>query len=159
MDFPLIREVVLKNPDKSFVFAGPMSLEFIPEWFLQTPNVLLTGRFDYDQLPAVLKGFDVTMIPFKKDDVSSTIFPLKLFEYLGAGKPVIATDFNPDLEEFTKGTVSYCKNADEFSEALQKALNSNSEEDIQRRLKVAGENTWQKRIGELSELLSQNVRK
>jgi teichuronic acid biosynthesis glycosyltransferase TuaH len=153
MDFPLLQEVALQNPDKSFVFAGPTSPEFIPEWFLNTANIHLTGRFDYDQLPAVLKGFDVTMIPFKKDEVSSTIFPLKLFEYLGAGKPVVATNFNPDLQEFTKGTVSFCDDADAFSKAIETSLQNNTKELIERRLEVARENTWERRINELSALL------
>ena len=158
IDFSLIRKVALQNPDKSFVFAGPMSMEFIPEWFLNTANIHTTGRFDYDQLPAILKGFDVAIIPFKKDEVSNTIFPLKLFEYLGAGKPVISTNFNPDLQEFTKGTVTYCSDADEFSAAINEEVTNNTPEKMEARLLIAKDNTWEKRITELSSLLNSKIK-
>jgi glycosyltransferase involved in cell wall biosynthesis len=156
IDYKLIADVAAKNPDKSFVFAGPIGHAFVPEWFFKTKNIYTTGRLDYDQLPAVLKGFDIALIPFKKDEVSATIFPLKLFEYLGAGKPVIATNFNPDLEEFTKGTVRYCSTSDEFSEAINEELLLNSEIRINRRIDIANENTWTKRVIEFSDLLALN---
>jgi len=98
-------------------------------------------------MPAVLKGFDVAIIPFKKDEVSSHIFPLKLFEYLGSGRPVVSTDFNPDLKDFTSDTVFYCKNAKEFSEALEAALKDTPLLQ-QKRLAIAADNTWEHRIME-----------
>ena len=149
--------MVEKNPDKSFVFAGTSSPEFIPDWFFNTPNIYLTGHFGYNQLPSLLNGIDVAIIPFKKDEVSSTIFPLKLFEYLGSGKPVVSTDFNPDLKEFTKGTVSFCKDGQTFSEAINHELNSDSEERINSRIEIANENTWLKRLSEFSQLMKSNI--
>ncbi len=157
IDFELIREVAAQNPEKSFVFAGPESPEFIPEWFYKTPNIYLTGRLPYQQLPAVLKGFDVAIIPFKKDEVSNTIFPLKLFEYLGSGKPVVATNFNPDLADFTKKTVHYCEDAKSFTAAINQEIETDSKEKVQARLVIAQENTWEKRIKELSELLYSSI--
>jgi glycosyltransferase involved in cell wall biosynthesis len=154
IDFSLIEEVARQNPDKSFVFAGPTSPEFIPEGFFNIPNIYATGRFNYSELPAVLKGFDITIIPFKKDSVSNTIFPLKLFEYLGAGKPVVATNFNPDLEDFTKDTVSYCSDAKSFTQAINEQLTSNSQDKINSRIVIAKQNTWTKRVNEFADLLS-----
>ncbi|WP_256013632.1 glycosyltransferase family protein [Desertivirga xinjiangensis] len=158
MDFELLKEVTTRNPDKSFAFVGPLSPEFIPDWFYQCPNVHLTGRMPYEEMPSIIKGFDIAMIPFKKDDVSRTIFPLKLFEYLGAGKPVLATDFNPDLEEFTKETVRYCNNADAFIKAMEEELANDSQVRISRRLQVAGDNTWDNRLNSFSELLENSLK-
>jgi glycosyltransferase involved in cell wall biosynthesis len=105
----------------------------------------------------MVKGFDIALIPFKKDDVSATIFPLKLFEYLGAGKPVVATNFNPDLHEFTQDTVTYCNNATAFSMAINEALLNDNEQRKQERLHIASQNTWEKRGNELSELIASHL--
>jgi teichuronic acid biosynthesis glycosyltransferase TuaH len=106
-------------------------------------------------MPAVLKGFDVCIIPFKKDDVSNNIFPLKLFEYLGAGKPVVSTDFNDDLQNFTAGLVPYCSTAEEFSAALNAALvDAQATEKVKQRINIAANNTWEHRIADIKELLT-----
>jgi teichuronic acid biosynthesis glycosyltransferase TuaH len=150
IDYALMQEVASANPDKQFVFTGPIEKEFVPDWFFHTTNIHLTGRIDYDRLPALLKGFDVAILPFKKDNVSRTIFPLKLFEYLGAGKPTIATDFNPDLTKFTGDCVHYCTNANDFSKAIDMALTENTAPLIAKRLAIAKDNTWEKRALEIS---------
>ena len=154
IDYPLLKEVIEKNPDKSFVFAGPLTAEFIPEWFDKLPNLHLLGRIPHERVPNIIKGFDITMIPFKKDAVSATIFPLKLFEYLGAGKPVISTTFNPDIEEFTNGTVTFCDDEMMFSKAIENILATDNEAKKQSRIAVATENTWEKRASDISGLIN-----
>jgi teichuronic acid biosynthesis glycosyltransferase TuaH len=154
IDFRLLKEVIRKNPDKSFVFVGPEDKQFIPDWFYEAENVHFTGPVAYEYMPAVIKGFDVALIPFKKDDVSASIFPLKLFEYLGAGKPVVAIDFNPDLYEFTSNAVTYCSDPESFSRAIENAVHEDSETSKARRLKIASENTWENRIDTLAEIIS-----
>lgn len=154
MDYDLLDKVTAANPGINFVFAGPLTAEFVPAWFYERTNVHRIGPVPYSEMPNVLKGFDVAMIPFKKDKVSATIFPLKLFEYLGAGKPVVATNFNPDLAEFTKSTVAYCDGAEAFSQAIRIGLESNTQDQEEERLRIASENTWQRRSSEFAALVS-----
>lgn len=153
IDFSLLKEVVELNPDKSFVFVGPIDESYINDSFKQLKNVYFVGRLPYDEMPSVLKGFDVCMIPFKKDQYSSTIFPLKLFEYLGAGKPVVATDFNSDLIDFTENVIPYCSTATEFSEAIALLLGQNDNQHLTQRLEIAKMNTWDIRLNQFSEIL------
>lgn len=157
-DYILLKEVLDANPDKSFVFAGSLIPEFVPEWFLNTDNLHYVGRLPFEDLPGLIKGFDIAIIPFKKDAVSRTIFPLKLFEYLGAGKPVIATDFNLDLEEFTRGLVSYCPDAMSFNQAIEDTLQTENPSLIQARINIAKENTWEKRAAEIGTLIFKNLK-
>ncbi|WP_419698196.1 glycosyltransferase [Mucilaginibacter sp. NFX135] len=156
IDYDLLTEVLHQNPDKNFVFVGPVDTDYLDNAAFKTSNISLKGAVPYEEMPAVLKGFDVAIIPFKKDEVSNAIFPLKLFEYLGSGRPVVSTDFNTDLREFTGDTVAYCSNAAEFSTAMNAALNDKP--DLQRkRLAVAAENTWEHRISEIKNLLALNL--
>jgi len=159
MDYDIIKKVVKANPNKSFVFAGPAINEHIPEWFFNTPNIHILGQIPYEEMPGMLKGFDIAIIPFKKDDVSTTIFPLKLFEYLGAGNPVIITDFNPDLKDYTHGAVEVCGDAASFTKAINNTLKNDGPEQQALRLSVAQENTWQIRSKEIADLIEKGLAK
>ncbi|NHA03156.1 glycosyltransferase family 1 protein [Mucilaginibacter sp. HC2] len=156
IDYDLLSELLQQNQDKNFVFVGPIDIDYLDHPVFKAPNISLKGAVPYEEMPAVLKGFDVAIIPFKKDDVSNAIFPLKLFEYLGSGRPVVSTDFNIDLREFTGDTVNYCSSVAEFSEALNTALNDTADLQ-QKRLAVAAENTWEHRILEIENLLALNL--
>ncbi|WP_316844655.1 glycosyltransferase [Pedobacter psychrodurus] len=154
IDFDMLIQVAIGNPDKSFVLVGPTAKEFVPSEFEDLNNVYFRESVPYDQMPAVVKGFDIAMVPFKKDEVSATIFPLKLFEYLGTGRPVISTDFNMDLLEFTFDSVRYCHNAGDFSDAISFYLKNDSQEAKANRLSIAADNTWSRRLSEMSSLIS-----
>lgn len=158
-DYQLLTSVAEQNPDKSFVFVGPAASVYRDKLTKKSKNIHLLDAVPYRQMPEVLKGFDVAIIPFKKDEFSATIFPLKLFEYLGSGKPVVSTDFNLDLNEQTENTVPFCSNADEFTHALNDALTNDNEEKKTLRLTVAKNNTWDKRANEFSELLEKYLYK
>ena len=158
INYDLILDVMKSNPDKSFVFAGPAIKEHIPDWFFNTPNLYLTGQIPYSEMPQMVKGFDIAIIPFKKDEVSATIFPLKLFEYLGAGKPVITTDFNPDLRDYTKDVVVFCADAAAFNMAINTILATDNEQNKAERQAVANENTWDASANRLVEIIEQELR-
>lgn len=153
MDYHLLEKVFNDHPEKHFVFVGPYEKDLIPiSWYNKT-NVHLVGPVSFEEMPSMLKGFDVAIVPFKKDEVSSTIFPLKLFEYLGSGVPVVSTNFNEDLIDFTLKTVPYCANADEFSAALNDAIENENIDRKNERIKIAEENTWEKRAKEFADIL------
>jgi hypothetical protein len=157
IDFEMMNEVIKKNADKSFVFAGPYYAEHLPDWFFNTPNVFVPGPVPYAEMPQMLKGFDIAIIPFKKDEVSATIFPLKLFEYLGAGKTVIITDFNPDLRDYTYGEVDVCDDADAFDKAINDNLQNDTPEKKAERVAVAQKNTWEIRAAEIEVLMEKGL--
>ncbi len=159
LDYELLRNVVEQHPDKAFVFAGPVNRYFVPEWFMNKPNIHLIGPIKYSEIPSVLKGFDITIIPFKSDDVSATIFPLKLFEYLASGKPVVSTNFNPDLEEFTGDTVSYCDDSLSFSKALDNSLLNDDDSKRSSRIGLSSINTWKERAAEIEAIIQAHLTK
>jgi teichuronic acid biosynthesis glycosyltransferase TuaH len=156
IDYSLITEVIKNNPDKTFVFAGPVWDEHaVP--LKNISNLHMIGPVPYKDVPRLIKGFDIAIIPFKKDGVSNTIFPLKLFEYLSAGKPVILTNFNTDLKDYTNGAAWYCDNANEFNNAITEALHTCTAEKIAERIAIANQNTWENRADEIGNIVTANL--
>lgn len=66
---------------------------------LNKNNIHLMGPRSYEELPAYLKSFDVVIIPSPINDYTRSMFPMKFFEYLSAGKIIVSTDL-PSLREF-----------------------------------------------------------
>ena len=115
-------EIVAKgNPQWSFVMVGPVNDRSIDvSHLLALPNVYFLGGRARAELPAYLKGFSVCTIPYVLNQLSESIFPLKLFEYLAAGRQVVATML-PELKPFGR----YLRTADSaeaFETALQAGL-------------------------------------
>ncbi len=61
----------------------------------------LLGTRAYDELPAVLRGADAALIPYALNELTASIFPMKVYEYLAAGLPVVATPL-PALADVTR---------------------------------------------------------
>lgn len=154
IDYEMMRTVIQKNNDKTFVFAGPVEKHWVPDFFFNSPNVHFIGKILYNEMPSVVKSFDVAIIPFRRYESSATVFPMKLFEYLGAGKPVVSTDFNPDLKDFTHDLIPFCSTAEEFSDALNDALDSNSEELQRERIELACKHTWESRATAIEQIIT-----
>lgn len=158
IDYDLVEQVVKMNPDKTFIFAGPVSDNFVPSSLTARSNVHFLGAVPYPEVPQMINSFDVAIIPFKKDKVSETIFPIKLFEYLSAGKPVIVSDFNPDLKDFTGDVVTYCKDSITFSEALCDALENDNILLADKRRELAANNTWENRSEQIAGIISDHLK-
>ncbi len=117
----------------------------------QLPNVHLLGEQPYADLPAYLHRFDVACIPFLLTPLTRATNPVKFFEYLSAGKPVVATDL-PELEPYHE--VFYpLRSAAEFIPQVEAALREDSPELLQRRLELARQHTWEQRYHRLSEAI------
>ncbi|MGN7205937.1 glycosyltransferase [Pedobacter sp. SAFR-022] len=157
INYELIMDVISLNPDKSFVFAGPISEGFVPDALYQLQNVHFLGSIPHQEVQQIIDNFDVAIIPFKKDQVSKTIFPIKLFEYLSAGKAVVATDFNEDLRDYTDDYVAYCETPINFSAALNDALQNDSEDKREQRRQLAKKNTWEVRAAQFAEILNSHL--
>jgi glycosyltransferase involved in cell wall biosynthesis len=90
----LITALAKAMPYVSFVFTGPIQDNISA--LKKLPNVYFTGAVPYEQLPAVVKGWEACLLPYHYNALTLNINPLKLKEYLACGKPVIATPL-PDV--------------------------------------------------------------
>jgi teichuronic acid biosynthesis glycosyltransferase TuaH len=100
-DFELLKKVAEYHKDKILFFVGPVQGNEHREVGLDTmPNVIFAGARKITELPYYLQYFDCVLIPFRKNTLTRSIYPLKINEYLAAGKPVIATHFSEDIYTF-----------------------------------------------------------
>lgn len=92
IDFDLIRALAEARPAWSFALVGPRGRLGRVDRVQGLPNVHLLGPRPYRDLPGYLRGFDVCLNPYRQDEVARHASPLKLYEYLAAGRPVVSVD-------------------------------------------------------------------
>jgi len=145
IDFEILIEVFKSKPDWVLVMAGPVKERYVPEEIKKMRNVHFLGKYTYDELPSLIYSVDVNMIPFKMDDAAKSIYPLKLYEYMSTGKPIVCTLFNPDLLIPVADKVYIAKNTEGVETAIEEAMNEKDVEKQLRRKSFAAINTWEHR--------------
>ncbi len=107
-------------------------------------NVKFIGEVSYDNLPYYLHSFDVCILPFQICPLTLATNPVKVYEYLSAGKAVVSVDL-PELQQFG-GFVSVAANATEFIGLAMHSLDQPATEDeVSRRQAFAQQQTWSHR--------------
>lgn len=111
-------------------------------------NIVFTGEVEYKYLPEYLHSFDVCLLPFKILPLTLATNPVKVYEYLSAGKPVVSVDL-PEMINFN-GLVNIAKSAKEFVLAISDVFSTNcSPTAIAARLAFAKQQTWAHRAENL----------
>ncbi len=117
------------------------------------PNVHFLGEKPYNELPKYLYGFDVCLIPFKLTPLIQATHPVKFYEYLSSGKPVVSVKL-PELVSF----IDICyiaENREEFLEKIEIALKENDPEIRNKRTEFSKNNTWDDRYRILTSHIEQ----
>ncbi len=111
------------------------------------PNVHLLGHRQYDTLPGYLKGFDVAVIPYRLNDYTRAVFPIKFFEFLASGRPVVVSPL-PAVREYWHA-VRVADTADAFVAQCEAALGDTDASAREQRLALARLNDWDARVRKL----------
>jgi teichuronic acid biosynthesis glycosyltransferase TuaH len=144
-DFSLLLKVLDILPEWHLVLAGPVERQYVPVEIFNHERIHLTGPISHDEAPSLIRGFDVCIIPFKCDDVSNGIYPLKLYEYMAAGKPVVSTNFNPQILSELADVVHTADTAEQFADFILLAYATDSPARRAKRVEIASKNTWEQR--------------
>ncbi len=153
-DFDLLENVAKAHPEWEFVFIGEPVVERRSAALarLETlPNVTLLGAVDRHHVPAYVHQFDVCVIPYKASDYNRASVPLKFWEFMATGKPIVVSGL-PELKRYTP-SIHYAPTAERFAEKIQQALTRGAE-GIEQRLSLAREHTWEKRVTHLLQLVN-----
>ena len=121
LDVKLLEKIAKQKKEWSFVLVGKEDNVFAASALHQLPNVYFLGPKNFEDVPAYIHFFDVCINPQIVNMITIGNYPLKIDEYLAAGKPVVATDTEA-MQMFS----DYCylgKTPDEYIHNIDKALN------------------------------------
>ena len=111
------------------------------------PNVFFLGEFPFCELPSLLKGIDVCLIPFRSDERGFYRSPIKLYEYLSAGKPIVSSHI-AEAEEFSE-YVYIANSPEEFVLKIDRAIAEDNDEKRLERINISKIHSWDIRVNEM----------
>lgn len=161
LDWPLLLDLSVRHPEWQFVFVGPASprplvIENINE-LRKRKNVHFLGAKSTHLVPAYAQHFDVCIMPYRLDDYTKYIYPLKFHEYLASGRPTVGTRIR-SLEEFSD-VVALPRTPDEWSASLEEALapTGDTAELRAARRAVAKNHDWDLQVKKIARTLALRV--
>mgnify|MGYP000518193144 CR=1 FL=1 len=150
-DLDLIKAIAIAQPDALILLIGNDTIN-AQKTLKRLPNVQFTGEIPYQQLPYYLHAFDVCLLPFQVIPLTLATNPVKVYEYLAAGKPVVCVDL-PEIAQFGD-LVSRASTQDEFVRRVSDIISLPDDElAIQLRKEFAREQTWDHRIEVLEQAI------
>jgi glycosyltransferase involved in cell wall biosynthesis len=142
LDTGLVHRLALRHPDWSIVLVGPATAE--ARRALTDANIHLLGRRPYADIPRYLAGFDCCLIPFRASPLTAAVSPVKLYEYLAAGRPVVSTPI-PSVLPFAREVLVGADRR--FLEAVDEAVAGRDDvAAAEARRRRARANTWEDRV-------------
>jgi glycosyltransferase involved in cell wall biosynthesis len=154
VDLELIIKLAREKPGYNFILIGQVGVSErrtdMGE-LKNLPNVYLLGPRPYQDLPGFIKGCDALMIPYRINEYTRGCYPIKFHEMLATGKPVVITK----LEALSKfhHLVYTADSKQQFIDFMDQALNENDSEKAKKRVAVARENTWDKKVERLKDVV------
>ena len=122
LDVELLRAVGAARPDWHFVMLGPV-VKIDPTLLPAAENIHYLGSKKYDELPNYIAGWDVTLLPFARNEATRFISPTKTPEYMAAGKPVVSTSIRDVVRPYgQQGLVRIADTVDDFIAACEAAM-------------------------------------
>jgi teichuronic acid biosynthesis glycosyltransferase TuaH len=154
-DYDLIYKIATVYHDHVLLMVGPRNDKNYHNYdFGKLTNVIFTGSKKLEALPQYLAYMDVAILPFLVNDLTKSIYPLKLNEYLAAGKPVVSTNFSSDVQSFSEVVYISSSHA-EFIDNIRKGIADDSEVLRKKRIEAADKNSWENRVEDFWKLIDQ----
>ncbi len=138
-DLELMVRIARERPKYSFVLVGGVfGLDMRDLEDLS--NVYILGQQPYELMPSYLLGFDACIIPFKVNAVTEATDPVKFYEFISQGKPVVSTTM-PELYPYAE-LLYIARDQEDFLGKLDQALRENDDSLVNRRIELARANAW-----------------
>lgn len=154
IDFQLIADIAKYHDDKIIALCGPIwdGVKEEIEKLKQFPNIIFShGRVNYEDAPSFINQFDVAIIPHKIDNFVKSMNPMKMYDYLACGKPIVSTP-GAGIEMFNE-FIYIAKNNEEFNKMIDAAINDDSAHLQERRRTEIQKHSWQNRVTEMLKII------
>jgi len=142
VDVELCAAIARRRPEWRFVWIGDATFDLSEHRAL--PNMHFLGRRPYESLPAYCRGFDVGLIPFRVNELTKAVNPIKLREYLAAGLPVVSTPM-PEVRLY-EHLIRVADGEAEFEAACAAALQDNAPSARRARCEAMRSETWPAKV-------------
>jgi len=120
LDLDLLAALSAAHPDWQIDLVGPV-VKIDPATLPQAANLHYLGQRDYAELPALVAGWDVCLLPFAMNASTAFISPTKTLEYMAAQKPVVTTPVRDVVRLYATG-VQVGATPEAFIRACESAL-------------------------------------
>jgi len=158
LDLDLLQHIATTHPEWSLVLMGTVDDRHCAtelSKLRQRKNVYFLGRKEIRQVPYYVNAFDVCLIPYKVNERAQNASPLKLYDYMAVGKPIVATNF-PAANQF-RDVVHIADSKEEFTCHIEQALSEKDNNLIWKRRRIAAKHTWEDRVNQLSDLIQSHL--
>ncbi len=150
INLDLVADVAKHEPGWSFVFVGPIGDQVkVPH----LPNMHFLGQVPYEYLPPYVAAFDVCIMPFRVTPLTESADPIKMYEYLATGKPIVSTSL-PEVRKFAR-LIGIADGAANFRKSISLALEEDSPQEHRARQAVARENSWDSRFQTMMKIIDE----
>lgn len=145
IDYELIEKIAKERPNDTIIFIGRTLPGVDIEHLKKYPNIIFKGLIPQQELPAYISKFDVCLNTFSQGKLSKDVSPLKFYEYLATGKPIVSTKEPLQVADFSD-CVYVADNHKEFLKLLDVALNEPDDTKTKMRLKYGKMCSWNERV-------------
>lgn len=154
VDFDLLRDLAGMCQDVHFVCVGPYhGIEHgVRPSVPRGPNFHYINTLPQRELPAILRGCGACIMPFRLNEYTQGVSPLKLYEYLAAGQPVVATALPALVASEADGLILVEPTAASFAAGVRQAL-AFAADDRRKISAQAQAHSWERRVDELHALI------
>lgn len=137
-DYDLVNSIADENKNWTIVLIGPKNSAYS----LDKPNIIHLGTKKQTDLPKYISKAKVCIIPFLTNDLIKGVNPLKLYEYLAAGRPVVSTML-PDVAALAEqDCIHVAQDKESFIREIKYFMTKNPDESIDRRREIAYGFSW-----------------
>ena len=157
INYGLLTDIADAYPDKTLVLVGPYQEDLVESAGLNDrENIILTGSKHISMLPQYVHFMDTLIIPFYCNQLTKSIYPLKINEYLASGRSVISTNFSVDIVGF-KDVIHLVESDEAFVAKIPEAIKDKNPQTIAERIAVAETNTWEKRVHQFWNIIDEQT--